>query len=397
MTSRTRYGEPITRSVLVAVADCTRNEGVLIGGTCNTFIKNGGEDDIGVEPLSMVAIVPFDAQQPNTTGFVECRARVPDGVDVDDLDWDIEAVAECCLDGEDYDYSDRLGWGGSGGGGSSSGSNNNKAGGTIGNGWGAGGMTPPPPQGGTTNPSAPSLVVINNPPAPTGTGMPGGPTDGLDPGAGNGEEDVPDVFDPGADGEGGAWTGTGTPGSSSWSMPAANLGVPNPNSPASGSAGSTPAAGAAAGGGGGGWGQDVSWQATAGSMPGWQQGVAGSQTPGSAGTAWPSSGPAAAPAAAIQGSSPGSPGRSWGNGGSVWVPPGAATGAAEGEDAAMEDEEYEEGQVAPQSSGALDPTGAGQLASSTAGTAAKLAAGSSSSSSFWGKAGGEWSDSAGDN
>jgi hypothetical protein len=64
-------------------------------------LKNGTEDDLGVEPLSMVAIVPFDHKQPNTTGFVECRARVPEDVPVEDLDWDIEAVAECCLDRAD--------------------------------------------------------------------------------------------------------------------------------------------------------------------------------------------------------------------------------------------------------------------------------------------------------
>jgi hypothetical protein len=206
MHSTTPGGRTISRSVLVAVVDCSKNDGVLIGGTCNTFLKSGTEDDIGVEPLSMVAIVPFDSKQPATTGFVECRARIPDNVEPEDLDWDIEAVAECCLDkgdpsgGEWWDdsSSSSRGGGSRGAGGRGSGSN--------GGSW----SNQSPRSGGS---GSPSLTVIRNPavaptppsvgvrpaPAQTPAAAAPGTADGLDPG----QEEI--EFDPGADGTGAAW------------------------------------------------------------------------------------------------------------------------------------------------------------------------------------------------
>jgi hypothetical protein len=234
--SQTPSGRSIARSVLVAVVDCKRNDGVLIGGTCNTFVKSGTEDDIGVEPLSMVAIVPFDARQPSTTGFVECRARIPEGLEPEDLDWDIEAVAECCLDdgepdvgGGDFGDGERRGGGprGPGGrGGSSDGSWSNQS-----------------PRSGAQPPGAPSLTVIHNPPVsvsppslkpmlpPTPAPLPPTsptatlPTDGLDPG----EEEMIE-FDPGADGNGGAWGALPGPGQFSGSNPAGGGAPQTPSS-----------------------------------------------------------------------------------------------------------------------------------------------------------------------
>lgn len=258
MTSTTPAGRTLTRSVLVAVVDCSRSDGVLIGGTCNTFLKNGTEDDLGVEPLSMVAIVPFDHRQPNTTGFVECRARIPYDLEPEDLDWDIEAVAECCLDkGDPYNGDEDDWWAGDAGGrgpggaraggGSSPGSNNpnwrtpgpqrpprgpapdsssddpewqptSPPSVPAGPSPPASGSTPewrpssptglptvPPPPAGAPLPS-PSLTIISNPPAAPG-GLPNLPPEGgLEPG----EEEI--EFDPGANGFGGAWTVPGAGG-----------------------------------------------------------------------------------------------------------------------------------------------------------------------------------------
>lgn len=187
MSSTTPSGRTISRSVLVAVVDCSRSDGVLIGGTCNTFLKNGTEDDLGVEPLSMVAIVPFDHKQPNTTGFVECRARIPEDVELADLDWDIEAVAECCLDstppndgGSDWQPASPPGDGTSD--------------------WRPSSppRVPSPSTAGGATPPSPSLTIINNPPGPTAFAMPS--SEGLEPG----EEEI--EFDPGANGFGGAWS-----------------------------------------------------------------------------------------------------------------------------------------------------------------------------------------------